>query len=128
MASQIKYRGRQCPSTCVCKGSQEEGTRREEVQVYIRNLPPEKKEDRKQNGTRTHLNSTPTRHQRRVKHHIPRHTHRIRKVAVDLIQDILRRAAQEDRAGFRRVALDEECEVPRMSHRMHVSDWIENAG
>jgi hypothetical protein len=60
----------------------------------------------------THLGSTPTGHQPRVEHHVSGHAHRIRKVPVDLVEDILGRATEENRAGFGGDAVDEEREVP----------------
>lgn len=59
----------------------------------------------------THLNRPSTRHQTGVKHHIPRHTHSIGKVPVDLVEDVLGRPAEKDRARFRGAAFDEEREV-----------------
>ena len=58
-----------------------------------------------------HLGRTPTWDQRRVEEHVARDGHRISEIAVNLVQDILRRPTEKDRAGFWCLALSEEGEV-----------------
>src|SRR5262249_55327030 len=47
-----------------------------------------------------------------VEHDVPRHAHGVLQVPLNLVQDVLRRAPEEDRAGLWILALREEREVP----------------
>ena len=64
-----------------------------------------------QSNTNRHLRRTPTRRQRRIENHVPRHAHSISKIPIDLVQNVFGRTAQEDGAGFGRRAFGEEREV-----------------
>lgn len=68
-----------------------------------------------------HLGRTATGCKDRVEEDVARDGHRVREVAVDLVEDILRRTAEQDRASFWCCALGEEGKVSRskVSTRMH---------
>ena len=59
-----------------------------------------------------HLGCTAAGRKDGVEDDVPRDGHRVREVPVDLVQDVLRRPAQQDRARLRRRALGQEGEVP----------------
>lgn len=61
--------------------------------------------------TDRHLGRATTGRKSRVEEHVPRHGHRIGEVPVDLVQDVLGRPAEEDRARLGLLALGEEGEV-----------------
>lgn len=66
---------------------------------------------RVQTDADSHLRRAAARCKRGVKEDVARDRHRVREVAVDLVQDVLGRAAEEDRARLRLLALGEEREV-----------------
>lgn len=60
---------------------------------------------RVQANTDGHLGCATTWGEKRVEHDIPRDSHRVREVAIDLVEDILRRPSQKDSARLGRTAL-----------------------
>lgn len=64
-----------------------------------------------QRYTDRHLGRSSPWRQNRIKHHIPRHRHRIRQVPVDFVENILARSAEEDGACLRGLAFLEEGKV-----------------
>ena len=70
-----------------------------------------------------HLRRAAAGREDRVEDDVARDGHRVREVAVDLVQDVLRRPAQEDRARLRRRALGEEGEVPGESIVRGAIQW-----
>lgn len=58
-----------------------------------------------------HLGSTTTRRQARVEHDVARNAHGILQVTLNLVEDVLGGAAEENRACFGLLALGQESEV-----------------
>ena len=58
-----------------------------------------------------HLAGAAARHQERLEHDVARHIHGVLEVALDLVEHVLARAAQYDRARLRVGALLDECVV-----------------
>lgn len=61
-----------------------------------------------------HFNSTTSGHKSCIDHYVSGHIHSILQITFNLIENIFAGAAKQNRACFRILALNEECEVPEI--------------